>query len=84
MSPKRNRDLTVSVGMHVYMAMPEQGSLVPGHVMLLPVEHASSFREADDDAYEELKNFQKCLIQMFALEVGVWHFLFMAEHLLLC
>eukprot|EP00892_Ulva_mutabilis_P010218 jgi/Ulvmu1/7569/UM037_0113.1 len=66
MGAKRNRDLTISVGMHVYMAMPERSSLAPGHVILLPVEHTVSFREADDDTYEELKNFQKCLIQMFA------------------
>lgn len=70
MGEKRNRDLTLSVGMHVYMALPERGSLSWGHVCLIPVEHTPSFRAADDDVYEELKNFQKCLIKMFEGEVG--------------
>lgn len=69
MSAKRNIGLTVSVGMHVYMAMPERGCLVPGHVCIMPVEHTPSFRAADDDVYEELKNFQKCLMQMCEAEV---------------
>jgi len=70
MGAKRNTDLTVSVGMHVYMAIPERGSIGPGHVCIMPVEHTPSFRAADDDVYEELKNFQKCLMQMYEAEVG--------------
>lgn len=70
MSAKRNNELTVSVGMHVYMAMPARGSLALGHVCIIPVEHTPSFRAADDEVYEELKNFQKCLINMYKEEVG--------------
>lgn len=71
MGAKRESDLTVSVGMHAYMAIPERGSLGAGHVCIMPVGHSPSFREADDGVFEELKNFQKCLIHMYEAEVGL-------------
>jgi hypothetical protein len=53
----------------VYLALPERASVASGHVLICTVEHEPSFRAADEDAFEELTNFRKCLIQMFAKQV---------------
>jgi hypothetical protein len=39
---------------------------VPGHCQIAPVEHTPSSRVADEAAWTEMRNFKKCLIQMFA------------------
>lgn len=68
-SSLRDKALTLSIARHTYMALPARGVLADGHVIIAPVEHVPSFRAADEDVYEELKNYQKCLIQMFAEQV---------------
>jgi hypothetical protein len=59
----------LSLGNHVYLALPARGILTPGHVVLATLDHIPSFRAADEDVFEELKNFRKCLIRMFAAQV---------------
>jgi hypothetical protein len=68
-SAKRHKYLTLSLGNQVYLALPERASVAAGHVLICTVEHEPSFRAADEDAFEELTNFRKCLIQMFAKQV---------------
>ena len=68
-SAKRNKELTLSIGHRAYMALPPRGNLAEGHVVIYPTDHVPSFRMADEDVFEELKNFRKCLIQMFSKQV---------------
>ncbi|KAI9315067.1 CwfJ C-terminus 1-domain-containing protein-like protein, partial [Dichotomocladium elegans] len=55
----------ISLGMQVYLALPNVQELTPGHCMIVPVQHVTSTLELDDDAWDEIRNFQKCLLQMF-------------------
>ncbi len=42
---------------------------MPGHCLIVPSEHVASARQVDDHAWTELRNFKKCLLQMFAAQV---------------
>ncbi len=65
-SEARKKHLMVSVGTCAYLALPERGRLVPGHCCVVPTEHIPSARVADENTWEEMRNFKKCVLQMFA------------------
>ena len=48
--------------------LPPSGRLVPGHCIIAPIAHCPSSRAADEDVYEEMRNFKKCLVKMFAAQ----------------
>lgn len=56
----------VAQGTRAYLALPEYQGLVQGHALIVPVQHHLSSLEADDDTWEEVKNFAKCLLQLAA------------------
>lgn len=65
-SNSRKKHLMVSVGTCAYLAIPEKGRLIPGHCCVMPTEHIPSARVADENTWEEMRNFKKCVLQMFA------------------
>ncbi|TIA99398.1 hypothetical protein E3P92_02420 [Wallemia ichthyophaga] len=64
-APPRCRTI-VSSGTRVYLALPEHEQLVDGHCLIVPMQHCLSSLEADDDVWEEIRNYMKCLMQTFA------------------
>ncbi|MBW0507806.1 hypothetical protein O181_047521 [Austropuccinia psidii MF-1] len=64
-SPPHNLAI-VSSGTRVYLCCPEFEELVDGHCWIVPIEHFLCSLEADDDVWEEIKNYMKCLMKMFA------------------
>ncbi|KAF9356097.1 hypothetical protein BGX34_010102 [Mortierella sp. NVP85] len=58
----------VSMGTRVYLGLPLNKEFLPGHCMIVPIQHVTSTLECDDDAWDEIRNFMKCLIQMNAAE----------------
>lgn len=68
MSPARQKHLTVAVGTASYLALPPRGRLCAGHCQIVAAEHISCTRVADDVAWTEMRNFKKCLLQMFAAQ----------------
>lgn len=56
----------VSMGHHVYLSLPSYSELVPGHCLIVPGEHLLTTLDADDAMWLEIRNFMKCLMQMFA------------------
>uniref|UniRef100_A0A453QK69 Cwf19-like C-terminal domain-containing protein n=9 Tax=Triticinae TaxID=1648030 RepID=A0A453QK69_AEGTS len=46
--------------------LPQFEPVVPGHCIILPLQHESATRIADGGAWEEIRNFKKCLLKMFA------------------
>ena len=60
------RAKVVSSGTRVYLALPEYESLTEGHCLIVPMQHHLSSLEAEDDTWDEIRNFMKCLIQMAA------------------
>ena len=61
----------ISLGVKTYLALPETIDMVPLHCLIVPVQHTLSSLELEDDAWDEIRNFQKCLSQMaFAQNQG--------------
>lgn len=55
----------ISVGVQFYLALPKHLPLMEGHCLLVPMQHHRSLLECDDSAWDEIRNFQKCLIRLF-------------------
>ncbi|KAK2972961.1 hypothetical protein RJ640_022018 [Escallonia rubra] len=65
-NPKRPRHLIVAIANFTYLMLPQWQPIVPGHCCLLPMQHESATRTVDNSVWDELRNFKKCLIMMFA------------------
>lgn len=65
-NPTRPRHLVISIANFVYLMLPQWQPIVPGHCCILPMQHEASTRNVDNDVWEEIRNFKKCLIMMFA------------------
>lgn len=46
------------------MTLPS-AAIRPYHCLIAPIEHRVNTLECDDDEWEEIRNFMKCLVQMF-------------------
>ena len=51
----------------------DRGRLVPGHCLIVPAEHVASTRQVDEHIWTEIRNFKKCLLQMFMAQVCSIH-----------
>ena len=67
-APDKPKHLHVAYGNLAYLMLPAQGRLVPGHCIIAPIAHAQSSRQVDEDVWEEMRNFKKCLVRMFSQE----------------
>ncbi|XP_050218502.1 uncharacterized protein LOC126669162 [Mercurialis annua] len=65
-NPNRPKHLVVSIANFTYLMLPQWQSVVPGHCCILPMQHDSATRNVDNNIWEEIRNFKKCLIMMFA------------------
>ena len=58
------KHLVMSIATAAYLRLPEKGALDSKHCVIVPLEHIPSTREADENAWTEIRNFKKALIQM--------------------
>ncbi|KAG5641548.1 hypothetical protein DXG03_004794 [Asterophora parasitica] len=58
----------VAMGTRVYLSCTLTEAIVDGHCLIVPIQHHLSMLEGDDDVWDEVRNFMKCLIRMFAEE----------------
>ncbi|GAA6060871.1 hypothetical protein JCM10212_006251 [Sporobolomyces blumeae] len=59
----------VALGTRTYLGLMETEELVPGHCRIVPLSHCLSCLEIDEEeGWDEIKNFMKTLMQMFAEE----------------
>ncbi|XP_051128663.1 uncharacterized protein LOC127249748 [Andrographis paniculata] len=65
-NPSRPKHLVVAIANFTYLSLPQQQPVVPGHCCILTLQHESSTRTVDDNVWDEIRNFKKCLIMMFA------------------
>ncbi|XP_011091156.1 CWF19-like protein 2 [Sesamum indicum] len=65
-NPNRPKHLVVAIANFTYLSLPQQQPVVPGHCAILTLQHESSTRTVDDNVWNEIRNFKKCLIMMFA------------------
>lgn len=64
-NPRRPKHLVIAIANFTYLALPQQHPVVPGHCGIFTLQHESSTRTVDDDVWNEIRNFKKCLIMMF-------------------
>ncbi|KAG6819995.1 hypothetical protein H0H93_006698 [Arthromyces matolae] len=58
----------VAMGYRAYLSCTLTDELVDGHCLIVPIQHHLTMLEADDDVWDEVRNFMKCLMRMFAEE----------------
>ncbi|RSH94889.1 hypothetical protein EHS25_004695 [Saitozyma podzolica] len=58
----------VALGTRTYLCCTLTEELVPGHCLIVPIQHCLSSLEMEDDDWEEVRNFMKCLMRMYAKE----------------
>ncbi|GAA5884276.1 hypothetical protein JCM6882_002206 [Rhodosporidiobolus microsporus] len=63
------KSAVVALGTRTYLGLMDTEELVPGHCRIVPVQHHMSCLEIDEEeGWDEIKNFMKTLMQMFAAE----------------
>ncbi|XP_022760046.1 CWF19-like protein 2 [Durio zibethinus] len=65
-NPNPPKHLVVAIANFTYLMLPQWQPVVPGHCCILPLQHESATRTVDNYVWEEIRNFKKCLIMMFA------------------
>ncbi|KAI0882962.1 cell cycle control protein cwf19 [Annulohypoxylon maeteangense] len=55
----------VSLATRVYLTLPTEPELSEGGAVIVPIQHRNNLLECDDDEWEEIRNFMKCLTRMF-------------------
>ncbi|EMD39983.1 hypothetical protein CERSUDRAFT_103886 [Gelatoporia subvermispora B] len=58
----------IAMGTCVYLSCTLTEELVDGHCLIVPIQHHLTSLEADDDVWDEARNFMKCLMRMYAEE----------------
>ncbi|CAL4901977.1 unnamed protein product [Urochloa decumbens] len=65
-NPSMPKHLIVAVGNFTYLMLPQFKPVVPGHCVILPLRHEPATRAVDQNVWEEIRNFKKCLLKMFS------------------
>lgn len=55
----------VSLATRVYLTLPTEPELAEGGAVIVPVQHRTNLLECDEDEWEEIRNFMKCLTRMY-------------------
>ncbi|KAF2813533.1 uncharacterized protein BDZ99DRAFT_460763 [Mytilinidion resinicola] len=55
----------ISLGTRVFLTLPTEPEISEGGAIIVPTQHRANLLECDDDEWEEIRNFMKCLIQMY-------------------
>lgn len=55
----------VSLATRVYLTLPTEPELSEGGAVIVPIQHKGNLLECDDDEWEEIRNFMKCLTRMY-------------------
>ncbi|KAJ7645525.1 CwfJ C-terminus 1-domain-containing protein-like protein [Mycena polygramma] len=56
----------IAMGTRAYLSCTTNEELVKGHCLIVPIQHHLNMLEADDEVWDEVRNFMKCLMRMFA------------------
>ncbi|KAF7139278.1 hypothetical protein RHSIM_Rhsim07G0057600 [Rhododendron simsii] len=65
-NPNRPRHLVVAIANFTYLSLPHLQSVAAGHCCILTLQHESATRAVDNNVWDEIRNFKKCLVMMFA------------------
>lgn len=56
----------ISLGNYSYLSLPKYGQLVPGHCVIVPMNHCISLRQTEENVWEEICKFKIYLQKMFS------------------
>ncbi|KAJ3758310.1 CwfJ C-terminus 1-domain-containing protein-like protein [Lentinula raphanica] len=56
----------IAMGTRAYLSCTTFEELVPGHCLIVPIQHCLTMLEGDDDVWDEVRNFMKTLMRMFS------------------
>lgn len=63
------KNAVMSVSPHAYLCVEAEGRcIVPGQVLIVPQEHVMAMTDADEAAWADIRNYQKCLISFYESE----------------
>ncbi|XP_074308256.1 uncharacterized protein LOC141643121 [Silene latifolia] len=65
-NPQRPKHLVVAIANFAYLMLPQFTPVAPGHCCIVTTQHELATRMVDDNVWDEIRNFKKCLIMMFA------------------
>ncbi|KAL3879004.1 hypothetical protein ACJMK2_031326 [Sinanodonta woodiana] len=60
------KHLIVSIGVKVYLCLPNCHSLTEGHCLIVPMQHVSAGTAVDEEVWNEIQTFRKYLTRMFS------------------
>ncbi|KAI9699059.1 MAG: hypothetical protein M1836_003248 [Candelina mexicana] len=55
----------VSLATRIYLTLPTEPEISDGGACIVPIQHRGNLLECDDDEWEEIRNFMKCLTRMY-------------------
>ncbi|RKF54943.1 Pre-mRNA-splicing factor cwf19 [Golovinomyces cichoracearum] len=55
----------ISLATRVFLTLPTEPELSEGGAVIVPLQHRTNLLECDDDEWEEIRNFMKCLTRMY-------------------
>ncbi|KAL4080953.1 CwfJ C-terminus 1-domain-containing protein-like protein [Scleroderma citrinum] len=58
----------IAMATRAYLSCTLNEELLEGHCLIVPIQHHLSMLEADDDVWDEVRNFMKSIMKMFAEE----------------
>ncbi|KAL9687762.1 hypothetical protein QQ045_032169 [Rhodiola kirilowii] len=64
-NPNRPKHLVLSIANYTYLMLPQRQPVVDGHCCIVTMQHDSATRSVDNNVWDEIRNFKKCLIMMF-------------------
>ena len=65
-SSRHRKVVPISIGTRVYLCAAPEPALAKGASVIVPMEHRRNTQMCDDDEWEEIRNFMKCLTQMWS------------------
>ncbi|XP_055854576.1 CWF19-like protein 2 homolog [Episyrphus balteatus] len=65
-SDKMNKELVVSVGKHVYLALPWHEGLQTNHCLIISNDHYTCSTDLDEDVWQEITRYRRVLTKLFA------------------
>ncbi|KAF2003349.1 hypothetical protein P154DRAFT_573343 [Amniculicola lignicola CBS 123094] len=55
----------VSLATRVFLTLPTEPEIGDGGAVIVPIQHHTNLLECDDDEWDEIRNFMKCLTRMY-------------------
>ncbi|KAF1951424.1 cell cycle control protein cwf19 [Byssothecium circinans] len=55
----------VSLATRVFLTLPTEPEITKGGAVIVPIQHRTNLLECDDDEWDEIRNFMKCLTRMY-------------------